>query len=172
MTFKEKYENANTIPIVNNIKYNDWLSSKMHTDKKNFDEFMLLTRKNVKTFKRLFAEQNGCYTTWYRSWIWIINFKGYDFYLCTSKRGTTIELSYDGSYEEFRDDDVVGDYCIEFVMDLIEDIKINEPSYIPTNNHIHINEKKEKEIRDKIDKYGKKITNHPKKSFIKKLLNL
>lgn len=78
---------------------------------------------NKKLFMSIFGEVDYCYTTWYRSYNWFVEFMGAVFTISSSVRGTTYYLVEDGDNKDV--DKLCYLFCLEMDKFLTEN-KNNE----------------------------------------------
>lgn len=89
-------------------------------------ENIVLSSDNRKIFKQLFGKQNGTFKGEFFYYFWNIDYKGYAIRIYTAKtKGTVYDLmNYNGTVDDYQDDDFVADIMIEFLEELKN--KINE----------------------------------------------
>jgi hypothetical protein len=118
-TLLEEYKNVECL--------NKLVVDHLRTSKK-LTNFMLeafgLYGDNKKKFKEIFGDQNFCYTTWYRSWNWVFEYKSYFFVASCSIRGTSYWVLSGPRTEPY--DDISKEECAyEFQQEIM---KVLSPS--------------------------------------------
>lgn len=101
-----------TISLINHGK----IIAAHDSKEKRAQEFLRnLYRNHKDTMTELFGKQTRVFTGSVRYWVWKVPFENETFVVFCSKRGTTYELEYPGTFEDFREDADIGDKCVRFL---------------------------------------------------------
>ncbi len=93
------------------------------------EKVAVLTRNNKENMEKLFGEWAGTFRSEFLHYIWEFERCGHTFYVFTGKKGTSFEVPFeDGDYNEFLNDETIGQGITELLEELYKKLSEAEPS--------------------------------------------